>query len=91
MWLSIGWYNAHEVKRTEYNISTNKPLGIDNLNVIGLSDSHVGATFHWQEFEEYIKRINEEKPDIVVIMGDFVDDATSKTDMQNACKARING
>lgn len=87
IWLSIGWYNAHEVKRTEYNISTSKPLGVDSLKVIGLSDSHVGATFHWQEFEEYVDRINEEKPDMVVIMGDFVDDDTSKEDMVRSCEA----
>lgn len=87
IWLSIGWYNAHEVKRTEYNISTSKLLGVDNLKVIGLSDSHVGATFHWQEFEEYVDRINEEKPDMVVIMGDFVDDDTSKEDMVRSCEA----
>lgn len=34
IWLGIGWYNAHEVKRTEYNLQTNKKLGIDSLKVV---------------------------------------------------------
>lgn len=87
IWLANGWHNAHEVRRTEYNLSTNKSLGVDNLKIIGFSDSHVGATFHWQELEEYVSRINEEKPDVVVIMGDFIDDDTSKEDMIRSCEA----
>lgn len=87
IWLSIGWYNAHKVEKTEYNLTTNKNLGINGLKVVGLSDSHVGATFHWQEFEKYIDEINAEHPDIVVIMGDFVDDDTSKDDMEHCCAA----
>ena len=87
VWLGIGWYNAHDVKRTEYNLLTDKQLGIDSLKVVGFSDSHVGATFHWQEFEQYIERINKENPDIVVIVGDYVDDDTSKEDMERSCEA----
>ena len=87
LWLGIGWYNAHDVKRTEYNLLTDKQLGIDSLKVVGFSDSHVGATFHWQEFEQYIERINKENPDIVVIVGDYVDDDTSKEDMERSCEA----
>lgn len=85
--LSIGWYNAHDVKRTEYNLETDKSLGIDSLKVVGFSDSHIGATFHWQEFDQYIEHINKENPDIVVIIGDYVDDDTSKEDMERSCKA----
>lgn len=87
IWLGIGWYNAHHIYRTAYQISTSKPLGMQKLRIVGLSDSHVGATFHWQEFEEYIDQINKENPDIVVIMGDFIDDDTSKEDMENSCRA----
>ena len=88
VWLGIGWYNAHDVKRTEYNLLTDKQLGVDSLKVVGFSDSHVGATFHWQEFEQYIERINKENPDIVVIVGDYVDDDTSKEDMERSCEAQ---
>ena len=84
-WLGAGWYNAHHVVATEYTITTNK--AVPKLRIVGLSDSHIGATFHWQEFETYIDMINNEKPDLVVIMGDFVDDDTSKEDMEHCCDA----
>lgn len=87
LWLGVGWYNAHHVRRTEYNLTTPKHLGVKQLKVAGFSDSHIGATFHWQEFEAYIDRINAERPDIVVIMGDFVDENTSSEDMERSCKA----
>ena len=85
VWLAIGWYNAHYVRATIYDVATEKT--IPQIRIVGLSDSHVGATFHWPEFEEYIDRINKEKPDVVVIMGDFVDDDTSKEDMEHCSKA----
>ena len=87
IWLGIGWYNAHHVRVTVYDLTTEKDLGIGNLKIIGLSDSHVGATFHWEKFQDYIHEIAEQDPDLVVIMGDFVDDDTSMEDMENCCKA----
>jgi len=87
VWLAIGWVNAHRVVKTEYDIPTTKELGVDSLRVIGLSDLHIGATFHWQEFEEYVDEINAQHPDLVVIMGDYVDDDTSKEDMERCSKA----
>lgn len=87
IWLSIGWYNAHHVCRTEYNLTTDKMIGEKPLKIVGLSDSHIGAIFHWQEFEQYIQEINQEKPDLVVVMGDFIDDDTSLEDMTHSCEA----
>ena len=85
VWLGVGWRNAHHVVRTTYDLTTSKR--VPNLRIVGFSDSHVGATFHWQEFETYVERMNAERPDVVVIMGDFVDDDTSKEDMEMCCKA----
>ena len=52
-----------------------------------ISDSHVGTTFNGKGLAAHISRINAQKPDIVVITGDFVDESTSKTDMLDACSA----
>lgn len=87
LWLSVGWYNAHHVGRTEYNLTTTKSIGVGQFKIIGLSDSHLGATFHYPEFEEYVDRINAEQPDIVVIMGDFVDDSSPLEDMERCSQA----
>lgn len=85
VYLGFGYYYAHHVVRTEYDITTKKE--IENIKIVGFTDSHLGATFHWQGFEKYIDEMNAEKPDMVVIIGDFVDDDTTKEDMEKCCEA----
>lgn len=85
VYLACGWYLAHHVWRTDYTLTTDKPVG--KLRIIQFADSHVGTTFHGDGFAEQVKRMQSDNPDIVVITGDYVDDDTSKEDMIAACKA----
>lgn len=85
VYLACGWYLAHHVWRTEYVLTTDKQVG--SLRIVLISDSHVGTTFHGDGFAEHIKAIQSENPDIVVVVGDFVDDDTTKEDMIAACEA----
>lgn len=86
IYFGIGWYNAHHVVETKYALTTDKNIGVDNLRVIAMADSHVGATFHWQQFEEYAKEISAKNPDIVAFVGDFTDDDTTKEDMEQCSR-----
>ncbi|UKI58900.1 MAG: metallophosphoesterase [Clostridium sp.] len=48
----------------------------------------MGTTFHAEKkFYEYLKEIEKENPDILLIAGDFVDDGTTKEDMIASCEA----
>lgn len=85
VYLTCGWYLAHHVWRTEYVLSTDKQ--VESLCLVLISDSHVGTTFDGEGFAEHINTIQSENPDIVVVVGDFVDDDTSKEDMVAACEA----
>lgn len=85
IYIIIGIYNVYNVDVTTYDISTDKLN--DKYKVALLSDSHIGTTFHAEKFYEYLKEIEKENPDILLIAGDFVDDGTSKEDMINACEA----
>ncbi len=85
--LSKGWYNAHHVSLTRYDITTTKDLGKDSLSIVAFSDSHLGATFHSEEFSRYIQEINLLRPDVVVIVGDYVDDSSSMEDLVSCSKA----
>lgn len=78
--------NFH-VWETHYKVYTDKNIGTDNLRVVQISDSHIGTTFNGKDLKKYVDRINKTNPDIVVITGDFIDDATSKEDMIDACKS----
>ncbi len=87
IYLGIGWYMAHHVFRTAYTIETEKPLPNGHLRIAMIADAHIGTTFDGVKFGTYIDRISAENPDIVVVVGDFVDDGTSYEDMKAACEA----
>lgn len=87
VYLSFGWYNAHHVHETDYTMTTVKELGTDSLRIAAIADSHLSMTLSGEDFAREIKRIEEQKPDALVIVGDFVDDDTEKDGMLKACEA----
>lgn len=46
----------------------------------------MGTTFNDDKFNDYLKEIEKNNPDILLIAGDFVDDGTTKADMIKACE-----
>lgn len=84
-WLTMGWVQANCVWRKDYTISTDKQVG--SLRVALLSDSHMGTTFHAQGFAGHLQRVQAQQPDVVVMVGDFVDESTTRADMAAACQA----
>ena len=87
VWLCYGWYSAHHVVRTEYALETEKNIGEEPIRIVMFADSHIGATFHSAEFAEYCRRMEAENPDVLVIVGDYVDDDTTREDMLACCEA----
>lgn len=79
LYLSVGFVQANHVWQTDYTVTTTKNVG--SLRIALLADSHVGTTFNGEGLAVHIARIQEQKPDVVVIAGDFVDEDTSKADM----------
>ena len=80
-----GAFNAYNVQKTEYTLSSNKLK--KDLTVAMFADSHLSTLLDGKKLEEYCDEIMKSKPDILVISGDFVDDSTTKDDMVEACEA----
>ncbi len=87
VYLAIGMYNAYHVDRTAYELTTDKELPGGKLRIAHIADSHIGTTFGGEGFAEYLKKIEAEKPDVLVFTGDFVDDGTTREEMVAACRA----
>lgn len=83
--LSIGWYLDHRVWQTDYKLTTNKDLS--DLKVAMFADSHIGTTFDDKGFAKHLETIQAQNPDIVFIVGDYVDDGTTKEQMINATRS----
>lgn len=85
VYMSWGWYRAHNVWQKDYTIHTDKAVG--NIKLALIADSHTGTTFDGDGFAEHVKEIQAQNPDAVLIAGDFVDDDTSLIDMKKCCEA----
>ena len=83
--LSIGWYLNHHAWQINYVVKTSKKT--DPLKIVMFADSHLGTTFGAQGFEKHLKKMQQQNPDIVVVVGDYVDDDTTKEDMVKSTRA----
>ncbi|OHW63232.1 putative metallophosphoesterase [Andreesenia angusta] len=69
-----GSVNARRVETTEYSLKMDKPGPKGGLKVVFASDIHLGNIVGNSRLEELIQVINKEKPDIVLLGGDIVDE-----------------
>ncbi len=81
--LSAGFYLCTHVWKTEYFLETSKAGA--PVKAALFSDSHLGSTFDGAGLEKYVREIEQESVDILLIPGDFVDDASSRSDLDAAC------
>ena len=74
-------YGMNHIELTEYNLTTDK---IDNksYSILFISDVHYGTVQNTQLVKDSILKMNNLKPDIVVLGGDIVDERTTKDSMQ---------
>lgn len=86
IYLSIAYFIAHNVIETHYDVIATKELGVDSFRVVQVTDSHVGATMSGEDFYNYMIKINDTNPDIVVVTGDFIDDDTPYDDFIRSCE-----
>ena len=58
----------------EYKVINNKITdSYHGLKVVHLSDVHYGSTIYEKELNKIVNKVNEIKPDIVVLTGDLID------------------
>lgn len=70
---------------TKYDLKTDKTD--ESLRIAQITDVHLGCTLDGKSFSKRLSDIEKTNPDLLVIVGDFVDDETKKSDMIGACKA----
>lgn len=69
--LLLGNMRYHRKKRESIEILTHK---IEKpVRIVGISDLHIGYTISAKEVTKWVELINAEKPDMVVIAGDIID------------------
>ena len=69
----IGNYNFNHPKIVTLNISSNKPTQNKELIIVAVSDLHLGISVDKIRLQSYVKMINDQHPDIVLLAGDVSD------------------
>lgn len=83
--LSAGWRLDHHVDVTSYTLQSAKNTA--GLRIVQFADSHLGTTFDAAGFAAHLQKMQQYHPDVLLIVGDFVDDGTSRAEMLAACEA----
>ncbi len=86
-----GVYGMNHIELTEYNLTTDK-IDNESYSIVWVSDIHYGSIQNPQLVKDSISKINDLKPDVVVLGGDIVDERTSKEEMNEIFEelGRIN-
>lgn len=77
---AYGAINMNHIRQTAYQITTDKLEG--SYRVVLLTDIHYDTVQNSDVLKDKLLEINEQKPDIVVLGGDIVEEGTSKEKMQ---------
>jgi len=75
-------FNRIEIVNLEINVK-DKPLKNRELRIVAASDIHLGVSIDKRKLQKYVRLINEQNPDIVVLVGDIIDNALAPLVRQN--------
>ena len=69
-----GGIQARTIYDNSYEIDVDKKCnGIDSINAVLISDTHMGYSVGVSQIKDMVDKINDNKPDIVIIAGDIFD------------------
>lgn len=71
-----GSFHAAYPKTTEYTIESSKKSSVNNLKIAFISDIHLGIGVNINGLNKMVAKINNLKPDVVILGGDLVDENT---------------
>lgn len=80
--ISYGYWNMHHVVENNYTITTHKDIRQEGYRVALLADIHFGVSIDIEGIEDVCKKIENQKPDMVVFCGDIVDENTTYQEME---------
>lgn len=75
-----GYFNMRSIRQTSYRITSEKEVGA--YRILFLTDVHYGAVQDTDVLKRSIDKMNAQKPDLVILGGDIVEEGTSKEEMQ---------
>ena len=79
----IGGWNARQLQVKKLDLTLPKKQGaLPSMRVAMISDVHLGALMPPRRFQSMVQTINEQDPDVVLIVGDLFDEDVNRLDQQ---------
>lgn len=76
--------NMHQVRVQEYTVATEKDIRQEGYTVAFLSDLHFDTAMNEEQMAEHCRDIEAWEPDVVILGGDIVDEASTLEQVQAA-------
>ena len=73
--LTYGYYNYRHPKIKQIDITLDKPFNGKEIKIAAISDIHLGNGTDKAALKRYVKLINAQNPDLILISGDLIDNS----------------
>ncbi len=87
VYLFVGHVNFMTVQKTEYTVHTDKAIREEGYRVALIADVHYGMSLDGEQLRGKCDEIEGQKPDMVVLCGDIVDDDTTADEVKEVFAA----
>lgn len=87
---TYGYYNMHQIRETNYQITSSKLKAGRTFKIALMSDIHLGVTMQAKDLKIWCKKIQSQDPDILLLAGDIFDENTKREEMEQAAKVLGN-
>lgn len=84
-----GYFNYFDMRTTSYDVSFNGKKYLPT-KVLFISDTHLGDRNSDKILSDITDKINNEKPEIIILGGDIFDTESNKDDLNNFCTVMGN-
>ncbi len=81
--LVVGNYKFNHPEIVRLNLSVDNPTQNKELTIVAASDIHLGISIEKKRLQSYVKLINDQHPDIVLLAGDISDRSMIPVVLQN--------
>lgn len=84
--LVAGYINYRHPRVEHITIETEKPIEGGRLRLVAISDVHLGRGTTRSDLARYVSIINSENPDMVLIVGDLIDNSIMPVESVDMCR-----
>lgn len=78
-----GYYNYRHPRIEQIDIVLDKEMGCEEIRIAAISDVHLGNGTDKKALQRYVKMINAQQPDLILISGDLIDNSITPVAQQH--------